>query len=177
MDDYFSLFNIPRVFSIEARMLEKKFHELQRGEHPDRFVNKSEQERSGALERSSLINKAYRTLRDPVQRRKYLAGLYGFSIEQEKSVPQDLLMKVMDAQEKIMEVKMGMGSPSNSDDLKMLSRELKARLFEMDNEITSLEVAWDSESGLQKDATESMKSNLKKLVSLIATKSYVNTLK
>src|SRR5437870_4494910 len=67
--DYFALFEMPRRLWIDMSSLEQKFLQLSWKLHPDNFVNASEQERELSLERSSELNDAYRTLREPVARR------------------------------------------------------------------------------------------------------------
>ena len=104
MIDHFSVFGIARTFSIDADALEQRFHELQSASHPDRHVRANERERDEALTRSSEINMAYRTLRDPLARTKHLLTIYGYPIGEQKKVPQSLLMVVMEAQEKIAEL-------------------------------------------------------------------------
>ena len=66
--DYFALFEMPRNLWIEMGALEQKFLQLSWKLHPDNFVNASEPERELSLRRSSELNDAYRTLRDPIAR-------------------------------------------------------------------------------------------------------------
>ncbi len=58
-------------------MLEEQFHKLSWKLHPDNFVRASEEERNLSLDRSSQLNDAYRTLRDPVARVEYLLRTRG----------------------------------------------------------------------------------------------------
>ena len=69
--DYFALFEIPRKLWIEMSGLEQKFLQLSWKLHPDNFVNAKPEEREVSLKRSSELNDAYRTLRDPVGRVEY----------------------------------------------------------------------------------------------------------
>src|ERR1051325_8120197 len=80
------------------------FYALSRQFHPDYFMNASEEERQASLDRSALLNAAYRTLRDPVQRAKYLLTLEGFK-EAEKKAPPDLLEEVFELNMQIEEIK------------------------------------------------------------------------
>ena len=64
--DYFAIFGLPRKLWIEMSALEQKFLQMSWKLHPDIFVNASEEERDLSLKRSSELNDAYRTLRDPV---------------------------------------------------------------------------------------------------------------
>jgi len=58
-------------------VLEKKYFELSRVLHPDRFSAKGSQARLLSIQRMSLVNEAYRTLKDPTLRRNYLLQLLG----------------------------------------------------------------------------------------------------
>src|SRR5262249_41613269 len=70
--DYFSFMGLPRKLRISAEDLDERFRGLSRQFHPDYFYNASPAERRASLERSSYLNDAYRTLRDPVRRVDYL---------------------------------------------------------------------------------------------------------
>src|SRR5579862_9215065 len=70
--DYFSFFGLTQKLRIDPAELEQRFHQLSWKLHPDNFVRASEFERNLALERSSELNDAYRTLRDPISRVEYL---------------------------------------------------------------------------------------------------------
>ena len=67
--DYFSFIGLPRQLNLDAAELERKFRTLSRQFHPDFFYNASLHERRASLERSSYLNDAYRTLRDPKSER------------------------------------------------------------------------------------------------------------
>src|SRR5512146_2199967 len=75
--DYFSFFGLPRKLNIDAAALEQEFYRLSRKLHPDLYVIASEQERDWSLEKSSQLNAAYRTLKDPIARTEYLLRLEG----------------------------------------------------------------------------------------------------
>jgi molecular chaperone HscB len=66
--DYFFMLGFPRRLWLDMGMLEQKFLELSWKLHPDNFVNATPEEREISLKRSSELNDAYRTLRDPVSR-------------------------------------------------------------------------------------------------------------
>src|SRR5258705_13721962 len=75
--DYFSFLGLPRKLNIDAAALEERFRALSRQFHPDYFYNATTAERRASLERSSYLNDAYRTLRQPVARIGYLLELEG----------------------------------------------------------------------------------------------------
>src|SRR5579875_255920 len=80
---YFSLFSLPRHLNIDPAALEKAFYAQSRRLHPDRFAARPAAEQAEALARSSALNDAYRTLRDPVARTEYLLRLEGVQLEEQ----------------------------------------------------------------------------------------------
>lgn len=75
--NYFTFFGLPRRLAVDRGDLEKRFRELSRQFHPDYFYNAQRAEKLASLERTSYLNDAYRTLRDPVKRLEYLLSLEG----------------------------------------------------------------------------------------------------
>ena len=75
--DYFAFLGLPRKLNLDAADLEQRFRALSRQFHPDYFYNATPAERRASLERSSYLNDAYRTLRQPVARIEYLLELEG----------------------------------------------------------------------------------------------------
>ena len=57
--------------------LEQRYRALSRQFHPDYFYNASPAERRASLERSSYLNDAYRTLKNPISRIEYLLKVEG----------------------------------------------------------------------------------------------------
>src|SRR5205085_10764893 len=74
-----------------------------------RFVRKPEAEQQQALEASSHLNDAYRTLRDPLKRAEYLLKLEGFDIGEQgsKNVPPELLEEVFELNMALEEMRGG----------------------------------------------------------------------
>ena len=62
-EDPFSLLGLPREFELDARELERRFRELSRQLHPDRFARAEPRERRLSLERATRLNDALRALR------------------------------------------------------------------------------------------------------------------
>src|SRR5437879_8338154 len=107
LSDYFTLFEMPKKLWIEMDGLEQKFLQLSWKLHPDNFVNATEMERELSLQRSSELNDAYRTLRDPVGRVEYLLGIEGERKEGEKKqqAPPELLEEVFELNESLDELR------------------------------------------------------------------------
>jgi molecular chaperone HscB len=85
--DYFSLFGLPRKLNLDMADLEQRYRALSRQCHPDYFYNAPPAERLSSLERSSYLNDAYRTLRDPAARIAYLLKIEGAAWERDAGAP------------------------------------------------------------------------------------------
>ncbi len=79
-EDYFSLLGLPREFSLDVPELERRFRELSRHLHPDRFARAEPRERRLSLERATRLNDALRALRDWRHRAAYLLKLSGTDV-------------------------------------------------------------------------------------------------
>lgn len=98
--NHFELFNLPISLQPDTGQLSKKYFELQRKYHPDRFVQASEEEQEEALQVSAQVNKAFKTLKDPDETIKYVLQLKGLLEEEEKyPLAPEFLMEVMELNE------------------------------------------------------------------------------
>jgi molecular chaperone HscB len=75
--NHFELFGLPAHYAIDAAALDRAYRELQADVHPDRFADAGETERRLAMQGSARVNEAYRALKDPVERARYLLSLRG----------------------------------------------------------------------------------------------------
>jgi molecular chaperone HscB len=109
LGDYFSFLGLPRKLAIGANDLEQRFRGLSRQFHPDYFFNAPPAERRASLERSSYLNDAYRTLKQPAARVAYLLQLEGLAArspeEASKQVPPSLLEEVFALNEELDEIR------------------------------------------------------------------------
>ena len=101
--DHFTLLGLPERYAVDAALLETRYRELQSRVHPDRFAAGSEAERRVAMQWAARANEAYRTLRDPVGRARYLLALKGFDTGEETNtaMPADFLMQQMEWREAV----------------------------------------------------------------------------
>jgi molecular chaperone HscB len=76
-EDFYSLFDLPREFTIDRAELERRFRERSRQLHPDRFAKAEPRERRLSLERATRLNDAHRVLKDWRLRAAYLLKLAG----------------------------------------------------------------------------------------------------
>ncbi len=101
---YFELFEIPVQLKVNAAALSKRFFELSRQYHPDYAANASSEEQGEALEKSALLNKAWKTFQSPDETIKYVLQLKGLLEEEEKyELPPDFLMEVLEINEQLMD--------------------------------------------------------------------------
>src|SRR5262245_37320611 len=96
--DYFEVFGIQRGLDLEPAVLQRKFYELSRQLHPDKFAAAPPEYQQYAVDATAQLNDAWRVLRDPVKRAEYLLKLEGFDIGEQRSnnVPPELLEEVFE---------------------------------------------------------------------------------
>ena len=87
--DYFTFFGLPRKLNLDTAALEREFYALSRKLHPDLYARSSSDEQSWSLEKTSQLNDAYRTLRDPIARTQYLLQLEGVQLEEQSKASED----------------------------------------------------------------------------------------
>ena len=181
--DYFAAFGLPRKLNIDASALERSFYRLSRKLHPDVYARASAQEQQWSLDQTSLLNDAYRTLKNPVSRTEYLLKLEGVNIESERSengaqkesrVPADLLEEVfelnMQLEEMRMNRKMGEDDPSLRTDLEKAKTHFDAELATCDAGLQALWTDWDT-------AVDANTAGVKeKMVTLLDRRRYIRNL-
>ncbi|XP_032662768.1 iron-sulfur cluster co-chaperone protein HscB isoform X2 [Odontomachus brunneus] len=100
--NYFDIMGIKKDYNVVNEEIHKKYRELQKMLHPDKFGNKSEKEKQVSENLSSLVNKAYSTLAHPLKRGLYMLQLKGVSIPEETtSLNPEFLMEIMERNEEI----------------------------------------------------------------------------
>lgn len=107
MQNYFALFQLPQQFNIELAVLDSHYRKLLAEVHPDKFVNASPAERMQSMQRATLANEAYQTLKQPTSRARYLLQLAGVTTDEENNtaMPADFLMAQMEWREAMDEAK------------------------------------------------------------------------
>lgn len=102
--NYFELFGIPVQLKVDTSLLGQEFFRLSRKYHPDFFIHEPEDIQVDMLEKSSMLNKAWKTFRDPDATIRYVLGLKGLIEEEEKyELPADFLMEMLDINEQLMD--------------------------------------------------------------------------
>lgn len=156
--DYFALLGLPPKLGIDAAALEQRFHQLSWKLHPDSFVLADAREREMALDRSSQLNDAYRTLREPVSRVEYLLRLRGVRKEgaSKQQAPPELLEEVFELNESLDELRAARRNNGGSlaglrHKLEAAQHNFESKLAEVDSELEGMfrlwDAAWDRGSG------------------------------
>jgi molecular chaperone HscB len=165
--DYFAVFGLPRKLNIDLPALERSFYRLSRKLHPDLYAQAIPQEQQWSLDQTSLLNDAYRTLKNPVARTEYLLKLEGIVLEAGKSddgtskesrVPADLLEEVfelnMQLEEMSMNRKTGEDDPALRADLEKARIEFESQLGAVDSNLQTLWTRWDAAIDDNSDTTK-----------------------
>lgn len=180
--DYFALLGLPPKLAIDPVVLEQCFHQLSWKMHPDNFVRASDFERGLSLDRSSQLNDAYRTLRDPVARVEYLLRHRGLRKEgtTKQQAPPELLEEVFELNEWLDELRAA--RRSNGGTLADLRHKLEAaqhsfegKLAEVDGELENMFSVWDA--ALDRNASEEdQQKQLARMNEILNRRSYIRNL-
>jgi len=192
--NYFTFFDLPRKLHIDIVSLEKQFYGLSRKLHPDRFASKPVFEQEAALTASSLLNDAYRTLKDPILRTQYLLKLEGVELEEQSKaatdaarasgeqkkqvVPPELLEEVFELNMQLQEMRaakaMGEEEPELRRDLMTAKDAFDAKMVETQAELEGLWSAWDAGVDAGDEAAKARARDA--MVELLNKRSYLRNL-
>lgn len=121
--NYFEVFGIKPNYFISLEQVTKKFYELSRVLHPDKFQTKSVEDILEATRQSAVLNSAFKVLRDDDERAQYLFELAKFNLaETKKSLPPELAEEYFNLQE-VLE-----NDGKNNDEAKTLMKNFAALL-------------------------------------------------
>ncbi len=162
--DYFSFFGLPPKLDLPLATLEREFYKLSRQLHPDVYARAGQEEQEWSLQRSSLLNDAYRTLKDPIRRTAYLLKLEGVQMEEQSQaatelarqtgnqkkqiVPPEMLEEIFELNMQLEEAranrKAGEVDASLQQELEARKRDYEGRLETLGNELKTYWSAWDA---------------------------------
>jgi molecular chaperone HscB len=199
--DYFTFFGLPPKLDLNVAALEKEFYELSRKLHPDLNARAGSMEQQWSLEQSSLLNDAYRTLRDPIKRTEYLLHLEGIVLEEQSKsateqaratgeikkqiVPPDLLEEVFELNMQLEELKMNqkMGEEDASLTAEIVKHKvaLEAKHESLLQELQGYWKEWDNlidhSAHSAPDASADQRSSvLNKMVDVLNRRNYIRNL-
>ena len=192
--DFFTFFALARKLTLDISALEKHFYTLSRKLHPDRFASKPAGEQETALAQSSLLNDAYRTLKDPILRTQYLLTLEGVELEEQSKaatdaartsgtakkqiVPPDLLEEAfelnMQLEEMRMAKKMGEDDPQLRRDLIAAQTTFTAKMAETQADLEGLWTLWDAAN--ENGHAVNKESAKQGMIALLNRRSYLRNL-
>ena len=104
--DHFASLGVPAAFDIAVPALERRYFELQRRIHPDRFAARLPNEREYSQQHAANLNDALQTLKSPVRRAEYLLALKGRPMRgsgQETVDDEEILVHAMEMREALAE--------------------------------------------------------------------------
>jgi len=192
--DYFAFFGLPRKLNLDVAALERGFYELSRKLHPDTHVQALPQEQEWSLEQSSLLNDAYRTLKDPIKRTEYLLRLEGVELEEQSKaatekartsgtakkqvVPPDLLEEVFELNMQLEELrgqkKLGENDAALAEEISKQKSGLEAKFQSLSTELKNYWTEWDR---LADDANEETRRKVRdQMVDLLNRRTYIRNL-
>lgn len=182
--DYFTCFGFPRRLSIDQQKLETKFYELSRAFHPDFYQNKSGEEQTISLGNSAMLNTAYRTLRDPIQRAEYLLDLEAGAVKDIRTTtPADLFEEILELQDTLDEFRAvdrtSDAAVSLRTRLQSERATLEQRQRDMEAQIQQLFGRWDALQD-RGEATEQARAErdriLKEIRDILSNRTYVKNI-
>jgi molecular chaperone HscB len=99
--NHFELFGLQPAFAIDGAALDQAYRDLQSEIHPDRFAHAGEADQRLAVQWAARANEAYKTLKSPFERARYLLELQGIHALDAKntSMPPAFLMQQMEWRE------------------------------------------------------------------------------
>jgi len=198
--DYFTFFGLPRKLNLDVTALEKDFYELSRKLHPDLNAQAASQEQEWSLQQSSLLNDAYRTLKDPIKRTQYLLRLEGVELEEQSKsateearstgeikkqiVPPDLLEEVFELNMQLEELrgqkKMGEDDPALIEEIGRQKLELEEKQEALLRELQTYWKMWDGmiqrDQNGQPVSDEERRQQRDKMVDLLNRRNYIRNL-
>jgi molecular chaperone HscB len=154
--NFFRFFGLEQKLRVDAETLQKRFYELSKQWHPDRFSRKSAAEQAEALDATSLLNDGYRTLRDPVKRAEYLLKEEGFPIGEQRSkdVPPELLEEVFELNMTLEELKAG--DSEARDQLQTAQANFVKLQGDVDRQLESLFAKYDAAEAQSEGARQAL---------------------
>lgn len=185
--NYFEVFGLSRKLNIDLKQMEKDFYRLSRKLHPDIYARASAEEQEWSLTNTSLLNDAYRTLKDPIKRTEYLLRLEGVKLEEENrqdgktnpsKVPPELLEEVfelnMQLEEMRMNRKMGEDDPQLAADLQKAKKQFEDQLAQSDENLQKLWAEWDA--AIEQNDDSPKESLKEKMAAALDRRRYIRNL-
>jgi len=164
--DLFQVLGLPRSLVIDGDDLERRYHAASRAVHPDRHQLADARAGALAVSASAAVNRAYRTLRDPIARARYWLELHGVRLAEDNNrVPPALAELVFDTQEKLEELAGVNGAGAIRQEVDAIRADLEARIGGFTTDLGTQVAAWEREGV---SATPATLAELKRRLSEIS---------
>ncbi|MGH8688299.1 MAG: Fe-S protein assembly co-chaperone HscB [Burkholderiales bacterium] len=133
MKNHFELFGLAPAFALDAAALELAYRDIQSRIHPDRFAQAGEAERRASVQWTAQVNEAYRVLKSPVQRAKYLLEMSGVDVgfETNTQMPSEFLLRQLELRESLAEAKDAAALDRLLDDVLAQTRDLEREVGDL----------------------------------------------
>ena len=130
MKNHFELLGLAPAFALEPAQLDRAYREIQAKIHPDKFAHAGEAERRASMQWTTQVNEAYRTLKSPVQRARYLLELNGVDVafETNTAMPAEFLVAQLELRENLERAR-------DADSLERIRKELMAERKTIETQI------------------------------------------
>ncbi len=165
--DLFTILGLPRRLSVDPAALEAAWYEASRLVHPDRHQMASSRARDLSLEASSMLNRAYRTLRDPVARGRYWLELHGRSIAGRNGhLPPALAAEVFETQEKLEALAAAPRDPTLRREVAAIRGELAERIGARVAQLRERYARWDGDDATAPAVLDELRERLAEIAYL-----------
>ena len=192
--DYFAFFGLPQKLNLDGPLLEREFYKLSRRLHPDLFVNAEKAKQDWSTEQTSLLNDAYRSLKDPIRRTEHLLHLQGVELEEQSKtateqarasgnmkkqvVPPDLLEEVFELNMQLEELRM---NKKTGEEDPALVKALEAQRVALGNKhealLQELKTYWNDWDKLVDGGSEQGRRRVRdRMVDLLNRRNYIRNL-
>ncbi|HTH41217.1 MAG TPA: Fe-S protein assembly co-chaperone HscB [Rhodocyclaceae bacterium] len=127
--DHFALFGLSQTFALDTALLEQRYREVQAKVHPDKHAHLPEPDKRQAMQWATRANEAYQTLKQPLNRARYLLQLAGHDprIEDNTAMPVDFLMEQMELREAVADARVERNAELLEELHERLRRQIKAQ--------------------------------------------------
>ena len=184
--DYFTCLNLSRLLQIDEKKLESTFYELSRTFHPDFYSTKDDSEKSISLGNAALINTAYRTLKDPIQRAEYLIRLEAGAVKEIRAnPPADLFEEILELQDDLEEFRSLSSDKGSHQRVKLRAKlqtdcqTLEQRQAQLEKSLFEKFETWDAlqtQSHQSPEAQSEKRAVLKDMQEILSNRTYVRNI-
>lgn len=178
--DYLGVLGLPQHPAVDPGELDRRYYELSRKLHPDRFQTGEVDEQHASVAATALLNAAHRTLRDVESRGRYWLERSGESLGRDNAqVPASLAEYVFDVQERLADLRAGANGSATAirRSLVETQSQLAQRVAHDRATLETMLRDWpDASPAAGGDATARRTTALRDLKALLSELSYLRTL-